>query len=330
CGQAAAFDDPLARPARPSALAAHAPVNGLAMAGRRIVAVGQRGHILYSDDAGRNWRQASVPVSVDLTAVSFATPREGWAVGHDGAILHSADGGESWHLQADGRNGANGAHGTDGGNGSNAGNDAHGADSGNAKVDDRPLLDIRMADGLHGMAVGAFGLARCTEDGGKHWLACEDKLDNPQGLHLNAIRAIGDVVYIAGEQGLLLRRAGGEGRFTALALPYRGSLFGVTGDGQRLLAFGLRGNAWFSANGGATWEQSTTGVRSGLAAGLAVPNGFVLVSQTGQLLYSESGRQFSPQPAAQPEPVTAALLGATGEMVTGGVRGVRVHSLQRH
>jgi photosystem II stability/assembly factor-like uncharacterized protein len=306
CGQAAAFDDPLARPARASALAAHAPVNGLAMAGSRIVAAGQRGHILYSDDAGRNWRQATVPVSVDLTAVSFATPHKGWAVGHDGAILHSTDGGQSWQLQADGRNG------------------------GNAKVDDRPLLDIRMADSLHGMAVGAFGLARCTEDGGKHWLACEDKLDNPQGLHLNAIRAIGDAVYIAGEQGLLLRSAGGAGRYMALALPYRGSLFGVTGDGQRLLAFGLRGNAWFSANGGASWEQSTTGVRSGLAAGLAVPNGFVLVSQTGQLLFSEGGRQFAQQPIPQAEPVTAALLGATGEMVTGGVRGVRVHALQRH
>ncbi|WP_395399707.1 WD40/YVTN/BNR-like repeat-containing protein [Pseudoduganella sp. UC29_106] len=305
CGHAAAFDDPLARPARPSALAAHAPVNGLAMAGRRIVAVGQRGHILYSDDAGRNWRQASVPVSVDLTAVSFATPQEGWAVGHDGAILHSADGGETWLLQADGRNGGSG------------------------KVDDRPLLDIRMADKLRGMAVGAFGLARCTGDGGRQWLACEDRLDNPQGLHLNAIRAIGDNLYIAGEQGLLLRSAGGAGRFSALALPYRGSLFGVVGDGPRLLAFGLRGNAWFSADSGATWEQSTTGLRSGLAAGLALPNGFVLVSQTGQLLFSESGRQFAPQPAPQPEPVTAALLGATGEMVTGGVRGVRVHVLQR-
>ena len=55
------------RAARPERL-----LNGLARAGKRIVAVGQRGHVLVSDDAGKSWQQADVPVSADLVAVCFA------------------------------------------------------------------------------------------------------------------------------------------------------------------------------------------------------------------------------------------------------------------
>jgi photosystem II stability/assembly factor-like uncharacterized protein len=47
---------------------------GAARAGERLVAVGQRGHILYSDDSGNAWQQAAVPVSADLNAVSFLRP----------------------------------------------------------------------------------------------------------------------------------------------------------------------------------------------------------------------------------------------------------------
>ena len=67
------------------------------------IAVGQRGHVLYSDDAGKTWRQADVPVSSDLVAVHFPSASAGWAVGHDGVVLHSADGGATWTRQFDGR-----------------------------------------------------------------------------------------------------------------------------------------------------------------------------------------------------------------------------------
>ena len=44
----------------------------VASAGSRLVAVGQRGHIIYSDDQGKTWVQAKVPSRVLLTAVFFA------------------------------------------------------------------------------------------------------------------------------------------------------------------------------------------------------------------------------------------------------------------
>src|SRR3990167_7824161 len=47
--QASAYVDVLDLPARVSALAVTSPLSDMARAGDRLVAVGQRGHILYSD-----------------------------------------------------------------------------------------------------------------------------------------------------------------------------------------------------------------------------------------------------------------------------------------
>ena len=68
------FVDVLDSPAQLSPLAQHGLLVGLASAGERLVAVGQRGHILFSDDHGQRWQQASVPVSSDLVAVHFPRP----------------------------------------------------------------------------------------------------------------------------------------------------------------------------------------------------------------------------------------------------------------
>src|SRR5689334_19915327 len=69
-------------------------------AGERVVAVGDHGVVLLSDDHGKRFHQAnSVPLSTPLTGVSFVDAKRGWAVGHWGAILASTDGGESWQIQ---------------------------------------------------------------------------------------------------------------------------------------------------------------------------------------------------------------------------------------
>ena len=100
---AGVFRDVLDTPARESAFASKSLLNGVASTGKRVVAVGQRGHIVYSDDGGKSWVQAKVPVTSDLVAVTFPTPEKGWAVGHAGVVLHSADGGATWSKQLDGR-----------------------------------------------------------------------------------------------------------------------------------------------------------------------------------------------------------------------------------
>ena len=104
--KAAPVADALVRPALPVAAPARATLLGVAPAGARLVAVGERGIVALSDDAGQTWRQGRVPVSVTLTAVRFIDARNGFAVGHGGVVLASTDGGETWEVLFDGLGGA--------------------------------------------------------------------------------------------------------------------------------------------------------------------------------------------------------------------------------
>lgn len=309
---AALAADVLATPAVDSPLAQRALVNGLAAAGARLVAVGQRGHILYSDDHGASWRQARVPVSADLTAVHFPTPQMGWAVGHDGVVLHSADSGATWALQLDGRRAAQ----------------ALAARQLAAHGPDEPFLDVWFEDARRGYAVGAFGLLFCTTDSGKSWEPALQLADNPRGLHLNAIRPAGGALYIAGEQGLLLRMPAGGERFAAVATPYQGSFFGVLGTPQSVLAFGLRGNAFRSADGGRSWQKIDTGVPAGLTAGAVMPDGhLVLVSQGGHVLSSADGGATFARVDATPGHAASVAADGKGGLVIGGARGLRLQAI---
>ena len=67
---AASYVDVLDLPSAPSALSVRSPLVGITRAGERLVSVGQRGHILYSDDAGKQWTQASVPLGERERAIT--------------------------------------------------------------------------------------------------------------------------------------------------------------------------------------------------------------------------------------------------------------------
>ena len=63
--------------------------------GDRLVAVGERGHVVLSDD-GETWRQAEhVPTRSTLTSL-FRVGDRLWAGGHDAVIITSGDQGSSW------------------------------------------------------------------------------------------------------------------------------------------------------------------------------------------------------------------------------------------
>jgi len=219
--------DPLDVPASPSSLAARSPLFSIARADKRLIAVGQRGHILVSDD-GRHWQQASVPVSTDLTAVHFPVTAQGWAVGHDGVILHSADGGRTWVKQLDGRTAAKlivsyyERH---------AQKDAPAvasivADANRmlAEGPDLPFLNVWFEDEKSGYAIGAFNLILKTSDGGKSWVPISELVDNPNRYHLYGISASGGDCYIAGELSAL--EAGSHQRtFRCIAVALQGQLF---------------------------------------------------------------------------------------------------------
>ncbi|AYN16073.1 glycosyl hydrolase [Pseudomonas monteilii] len=300
--QAAPFTDVLEVPAMPSALASSSALRDVTLAGPRLVAVGPRGHILYSDDHGAHWQQAQVPVSADLNGVSFATPELGWAVGHDGVVLHSRDGGVHWHKQLDGR---------------------ALAEQLPAAATDNALLDVWFSDARNGYAVGVFNLLLRTTDGGEHWQPWLDHSDNPQGLHLTSLAAVGDDLYITGEQGLLLKWSGA--RFSRVDTPYAGTLFGAVGKPGVLLVYGLRGHAYRSTDGGQQWQPVNTGINTSLTAAGVDRNGQLwLASQAGDLLLSrDDGASFSQVPQSARGPVTALVSDTGNGLVLVGERGVR-------
>ena len=335
--QASAYVDVLDLPARVSALAVNSPLSGMARAGERLVAVGQRGHILYSDDAGKHWHQAAVPVSADLNAVSFPSATQGWAVGGDGVVLHSNDAGATWRKQLDGREiGAllvkhYGALAS--------------AEPGNeqwpllvaegerlmAQGADKPLLDVWFANERLGYVLGVFNLILRTEDGGQSWTPFQDRTDNPQGFHLNAIASTGDALYIAGEQGLLLKWDDTQQRFAAVQTPYQGSFFGVLGKPGEVLVYGLRGNVLRSTDGGLSWTPLDTGLRVSITAGLVDGRGnYRLFTQGGQMLVSQgAGAQLHLVQQQAPTPVTGATQSADGALVVVGSRGARTLSVDK-
>ncbi|HSW03556.1 WD40/YVTN/BNR-like repeat-containing protein [Aquabacterium sp.] len=333
--------DPLQLPAAASAIAVRSPLFAIARAGTRLVVVGQRGHILTSDDSGVHWQQAEVPVSTDLVAVHFPSATQGWAVGHDGVILHSSDGGRRWQRQLDGRQVAALMEQAYAPRARSPEIEAALAEARRMQAEgpDLPFLDVWFTDERNGYAVGAFNLVFSTSDGGAHWQPASDRLDNPKGRHLYGIRSVrttdaagtvSDQLYIAGELGLLLRLDPGTQRFTALPTPYPGTWFGLLATPDLLLAYGLRGNAWSSRDAGRSWQQVATGVQTGLTGAALLDDGRIaLVSQGGQLLLSrDHAASFARVDGVQPLPLFAVSTAGPNALALAGSRGVRIETLK--
>lgn len=299
-----------AEPGTRFAIESHKAVSSLlldiAYAGQRLVAVGDRGHILYSDDSGASWSQAKVPTRQLLTAVYFADDKHGWAVGHDALILSTTDGGQTWAQQYENREG------------------------------EVPLLDVWFEDAQHGFATGAYGTFLETIDGGQNWDDVADRLDNEDGTHLNAIAEIpGSGVFIVGEMGGMFRSADKGETWERVESPYQGSFFGVVGGGEPgvVVAFGLRGHLFRSADFGDSWQaidllQNGDPIESGLADGNLLPDGRIVVVGHGGAVLSSQDKGQSFQLFSRPDrrSLSGVVANADGNLVLVGQSGVRVVS----
>jgi photosystem II stability/assembly factor-like uncharacterized protein len=303
---AAPVADALSRPAVLTRQASQSVLLGAAHAGTRLVAVGERGIVVLSDDSGATWRQAPVPVSVTLTAVRFVDAKQGFAVGHGGVVLASADGGESWVKKLDGIQAAELAL-----KAAKASGDQKALREAERLVADgadKPLLDLHFFDALRGIVVGAYNLIFVTEDGGETWQPWMDRLDNPKALHLYALRVRGNTLLIAGEQGLVLRSDDAGRNFRRLATPYNGSFFTAELlSGDEIVVAGLRGNLWRSVDGGANWTRVAVQVPvSFVASAQRAGRELLFANQTG-MLFSVRDGSLVPLPG-KPQPLLNAVL----------------------
>ncbi len=275
--------------------------------GARLIAVGERGHVLLSDDRGASWTQARVPTRSMLTAATFHDRDLGWAVGHDSVILRTTDGGFSWERMYW------------------------------APEDEAPFFDVWFADQSHGIAIGAYGSFFETFDGGESW---ESRWISDDDWHLHRLAIAADgLMYIAAEAGSIYRSDDGGESWVTLPSPYEGSFFGVLPTEDAVLVYGLRGHLFRSEDSGETWQQVETGTVAMLTDGIVMSDGtIVIVGLAGKTLISrDGGRSFeiSQQPdrggisaVVEHDPGSLFLVGGfgvrTGTLaeLTGGAEGV--------
>lgn len=283
----------LSRPSMPTRQPGNSVLLGAAKAGSRLVAVGERGLVLLSDDQGKSWRQAPTPVSVTLTAVRFSDANNGVAVGHGGTVLTTGDGGQNWIARLDGRKAA--AIVLAAARAAQQPAAIENAERLVADGPDKPLFDVQMLSGTRLLVVGAYGLVLESRDGGLNWQSWINRFDNPKGLHYYALRQRGDTFLIAGEQGMVQLSSDGGLTFKRIETPYRGSFFTAElPDAQDLVLAGLRGNVWRSHDGGRSWAQLNNPVAASITGSALLPDGkLVLCNQAGMLLQPD-GNQLQP------------------------------------
>ncbi|EEA02655.1 glycosyl hydrolase, BNR repeat protein [Burkholderia sp. H160] len=297
---APSFKDPLDASAPATNRVTHTQLAAVTRAGDRLVAVGIRGLVIFSDDGGRNWTQASVPVSEELVAVQFVTPTKGWVVGHGGVVLHSEDGGKSWVKQLDGRMAAKLL--TEHFRVKAAAGDAraraylNGVELNYRNGPEQALLSVWFEDERNGFVVGSFGTLLATHDGGKSWESWMERVECDDLLHFNAVRGVGGNIYLASEHGTIFRLDREARRFVTTNTGYKGSFFGLLGSGDSVIAYGLRGTAYRSTDAGNTWQQLDTGVHASVDGGTVLADGrIVMVTQDGQAIVSaDDGKHFTP------------------------------------
>ncbi|HEV7714850.1 MAG TPA: YCF48-related protein [Steroidobacteraceae bacterium] len=305
----AAAVDPGAVPAEMAPLAAKSLLLDIAQAGSRFVAVGERGHVLTSDNRGQSWTQAAhVPTQEVLTAVCFSDEKHGVAVGHDEIALVTSDSGNSWqrtHYSPDAR---------------------------------QPLLDV-LCNGSDVIAVGAYGAYFTSADRGVTWsgrkfeaqplAAKKDDAENDIGadFHLNRIvGASGSRLYIAAEAGHLYRSDDAGATWRELPSPYEGSFFGILPlDGDSLLAYGLRGHLFRSDDGGDTWRQIKAGTDAMLNDAIRLPkDNIAVVGLSGAFLLSQDGGEsFTLHQQPDRKGLSALLAFGGTELITVGEAGVK-------
>ncbi|MEH6824561.1 MAG: YCF48-related protein [Motiliproteus sp.] len=343
--------DALQEPAVPSKIARHSLLLDIDRVGERLVAVGERGHVMLSDDMASSWTQAQVPVRVTLTSSFFIDDQQGWAVGHDGVVLYTNDGGQQWQKQLDGtqanqlildhaqqlQSAAEVAL-------ENAPEDqreqlemdlenrifeAEDAASFIVEGASRPFLGVWFKNDNEGYISGAFGMFLATTDGGNSWSSVAERIDNTEGFHLNAIIPIGEQLFIVAESGGLYRSDDLGQSWKPLASPYEGSFFGINGDGQgQLIAYGLRGNAFISLDNGDSWKAIETATKTTLFSSTRLDDGStLLMGNSGIILQVDAqGRLLQTSSSQRKLPISAAITIGAGKLVTAGFGGLQTHN----
>lgn len=265
-----------------------------ARAGNRLVAAGDRGSIIYSDDNGQSWQRAKVPAAPLLTAIFFADAQNGWAVGHDMVILRTTNAGETWVQQF------------------------------SAPLEQCPFLDVLFLDTSRGIAVGAYGAYYETSNGGKTWTT--RKIIDDDKHYNGIIQLETGKLLIVGEAGTLLKSDDSGQTWSALPPPYKGSYFGaIATKNNHIIIYGLRGKIFRSSDGGNSWTAVDNSSVASIMGAMQLADGtLVLAGLSGTVLVSrDDGQSFVVLPTDTTKAFSTALPGTSNALLLFGETGVR-------
>lgn len=222
-------------------------IASLTQVGLRLVAGGERGRILFSDDKAASWQSAASPTSASITAICFSDG-VGLASGHHGTVLRSGDAGRTWQR----------------------------IDLG---LPDPPALFNLYLKGSHAIAIGSFATYLESHDAGRTWQS-RKIIEGDFDWHLYGIAmAHPGVLMIAGEAGTVLRSRDDGETWEVLKGPYDGSYFGILGlkDGG-VIIYGMRGHAYRSDDDGEHWQPiDLAGITSAIQGARELADGSVLL-----------------------------------------------------
>jgi photosystem II stability/assembly factor-like uncharacterized protein len=267
-----------------------APVLAATHAGKRVVAVGDYGIVILSDD-GKSFRQAgAVPTRSVLTSVFFIDDKQGWAAGHDGTVIGTIDGGETWQVLRE------------------------------EPGKERALLSVWFENAQHGFAVGQFGLVVETEDGGKSWRERKliDAGDAGEKHLLQIFSAGGGLVFVAAEVGGVFRSEDSGRNWKLVQTDNKGSFWtGLALHDGSLLVAGMRGHIYRSSDRGLSWKEVPGITQQSLTSIVQGEDGTVyLVGMSGAVVTSkDQGQSFVASIRPDRANLTAAASGPGGTLL---------------
>jgi len=336
-------------PAMKAAKAPRTVLTEITQTEKYTVAVGDYGVVLFREPGQSEWQQAEVPTSVLFSAVDFADEDHGWAVGHHGVIAATNDGGQSWQVQLNGFEfialqqqhfqkvvddltaELDSLDGTDPDAEDelafaldNASFLLEMALAADAEGPTKPFLDVRAVNQNLIFAVGAYGTLVRSRDGGASWEILDDRIENPDGYHLNGLSSDEQYVYVAGEAGQIFRSADLGDTWESLDSPYYGSFFGLHVDSKnRLWVVGLRGNIFVSNDQGDSFDQIKLPDNVNINSVVDAPNGGVyLVGNAGVIGWVDAAGNIKQMTHSSGAALTDLVAHDDGRLTVVGQRGV--------
>ncbi|HEX8857148.1 MAG TPA: hypothetical protein VF752_16255 [Thermoleophilaceae bacterium] len=186
----------------------------------RVVAVGEAGSTVASDDGGQNFSPIGARLAGSFFELVATSGTVAWAPGANGSLARTTNGGQSW--------------------------------SGGGVPTSEDVVDVSFPDGSNGYALDSSGSLFKTTNGGGSWALLDTgtSATPPSVLALDANR-----VLLVGPQGVRRSTDGGQAFSRINAKPVRNAnLDSVDHVGSTVFVYGSKA-AYFSTNGGAKWQQ---------------------------------------------------------------------------